>query len=391
MEALIRESKRKVLSLLHKGQAIVDTKRVNALLANYDTSVIVNEPPKQVKTILFVITRMVRFHGGQTSILRLGTELVKQGYLVYYAVYKNQSKEEMKICASSNLEGFQGNLISSAAFLKLQQKKSPDVIIATSFDTVSYAKKFSGYKMYFVQDYEPYFYPFGEMFFLAKKTYEQGLHMVSLGAWNQEMIKKNCTVISPIDVIDFPYEKSEYPKIERDYMAYRDKKKLVIAVYLKYYGKRLPCIIPYMLQEVKKLFNRDGIELIIKYYGEAKSFHAEGGTNLGMLSKSELRDLYQTADFGMVASMSNISLVPYEMLSTGLPVIEFTDGTFEYFFPLGSATMTSIDPNDLYEKLKVGISEPEVLIKQQERASGYMETLSWQTSGRQFADVLEAL
>jgi hypothetical protein len=272
---------------------------------------------------------MVRFHGGQTSILRLGTELAKQGYLVYYAVYKNQSKEEMKICASSNLEGFLGNLISSAAFLKLQQKKSPDVIVATSFDTVSYAKKFSGYKMYFVQDYEPYFYPFGEMFFLAKKTYEQGLHMVSLGAWNQEMIKKNCTVVSPIDVIDFPYEKSEYPKIERDYMAYRDKKKLVIAVYLKYYGKRLPCIIPYMLQEVKELFIHEGIELIIKYYGEAKGFRAEGGTNLGMLSKSELRDLYQTADFGMVASMSNISLVPYEMLSTGLPVIEFMDGTFE--------------------------------------------------------------
>jgi glycosyltransferase involved in cell wall biosynthesis len=110
-----------------------------------------------------------------------------------------------------------------------------------------------------------------------------------------------------------------------------------------------------------------------------------------MLSKSELRDLYQTADFGMVASMSNISLVPYEMLSTGLPVIEFTDGTFEYFFHLGSATMTSIDPKDLYEKLKAGITKPETLLQQQERASGYMDTLSWQTSGRQFADILEAL
>ena len=391
MEALIRESKRKVLSLLHKGQALIDTRRVNTLLANYDASVIANEPPKQVKTILFIITRMVRFHGGQTSILRLGTELSKQGYQVYYAVYKNQSKEEMQICASSNLEGFQGHLVSSLAFKKLQQKKSPDVIVASSFDTVSYAKKFSGYKMYFVQDYEPYFYPFGEMFLLAKKTYEQGLHMVSLGAWNQEMIEKNCKLVSPIDVIDFPYEQSEYPKIERDYMSYREKKKLVIAVYLKYYGKRLPCIIPYILQEVRELFLRDGIELDIKYYGEAKSFHIEGGTNLGMLSKAELRDLYQSADFGMVASMSNISLVPYEMLSTGLPVIEFTDGTFEYFFPEGSATMTSIDSKELYEKLKLSLEDPKILIQQLENAYGYMQNLSWQTTAQQFSDILEAL
>ena len=391
MEALIRESKRKVLSLIHKGQAMVDTKRVNALLANYDTSVIINEAPGKVKTILFIITRMVRFHGGQTSILRLGTELSKQGYQVYYAVYKNQSKEEMQICASSNLEGFQGSLISSAAFKKLYQKKSPDVIVATSFDTVSFAKKFSGYKMYFVQDYEPYFYPFGEMFLLAKKTYEQGLHMVSLGAWNKEMIEKNCTGGLKIDVVDFPYEKSEYPRMDRDYMAYRDKKKLVIAVYLKYYGKRLPCIIPYMLEEVRALFRRDGIELEIKYYGETKSFQAQGGTNLGMLSKSELRDLYHTADFGMVASMSNISLVPYEMLSTGLPVIEFADGTFEYFFPQGSAIITSIDPKDLYQKMKETLVTPEILVKQQEKALGYMENLSWQTTGRQFADILEAL
>ena len=391
MEALIRESKRKILSLLHKGQAMVETRRVNALLANYDTSVIENEAPKQAKTVMFVITRMVRFHGGQTSILRLGTELSKLGYQVYYAVYKNQSKEEMQICAESNLEGFRGGLISSSAFRKIQHKKSPDVIVATSFDTVSYSKRFSGYKMYFVQDYEPYFYPFGELFFLAKKTYEQGLHMVSLGAWNKEMIEKNCTVVSPIDVVDFPYEKSEYPRLERDFMAYREKKRFVLAVYLKYYGKRLPCIIPYMLSDVKRRFQQDGIELVVKYYGEAKSYHVKGGTNLGMLSKAELRDLYQTVDFGMVASMSNISLVPYEMLSTGLPVIEFTDGTFEYFFPKDSAIMTSIDPNDLYEKLKTAIANPEILIKQQERAISYMENLSWQTTGKQFSDILEGL
>ena len=44
--------------------------------------------------------------------------------------------------------------------------------------------------MYFVQDYEPYFYMFGEAFIIAQKTYELGFHMISLGAWNKHMVEK---------------------------------------------------------------------------------------------------------------------------------------------------------------------------------------------------------
>lgn len=391
MEALIRESKRKILSLLHNVQATVERKRVNALLDHYDTSVIQNEAPTQVKSVLFIITRMVRFHGGQTSILRLGTELSKLGYSVYYAVYKKQSKEEMQICASANLAGFEGTLVSSTNFKKLLNKKSPDIIVATSWDTVSYAKKFSGYKMYFVQDYEPYFYSFGEQFLLAKKTYEQGLHMVSLGSWNRDMILKNCSPVSKVDVVDFPYEKSEYPDTPRNYEDYRTKKNFILAVYLKYYGKRLPCIIPYMLDKVQEYFRKDGITLTIKYFGEAKSFSTQGGENLGMLNKEELRQLYEGADFGMVASMSNISLVPYEMLATGLPLIEFKDGTFEYFFPKDSAILTSIDAKELYQLMTEVIHDPAKLQAQQVNAKGYMQHLSWAKTGNQFAKLMEAV
>ena len=38
MEALIREGKRTLLSLIHSVQARVDAYRVNALLENYDPS-----------------------------------------------------------------------------------------------------------------------------------------------------------------------------------------------------------------------------------------------------------------------------------------------------------------------------------------------------------------
>ena len=79
------------------------------------------------------------------------------------------------------------------------------------------------------------------------------------------------------------------------------------------------------------MFLKDGINVEILYFGEAKKFQSSIWQNLGMLNKFQLWKLYEKADFGVVASMSNISLVPYEMLSSGLPVIEAQDGTFPYF------------------------------------------------------------
>lgn len=393
MGTVKREGKRILLSAIHQAEAKVENRRVRAELKNYSADVIENEKPEKTRTILFLITRMVRFHGGQTSVLRLGTKLAQMGFRVGYAVYKPQDKKEMELCAKSNLADFRGLLFTDKELMLMLagKKKSADIVVASSWDTVSFVKRLPGYKMYFVQDYEPYFYPFGELFLLAKKTYEQGLHMVSLGAWNKKMIERECRSLSPVDVIDFPYEASEYPCRERDFDAYREKKLLRLAVYLKYYGKRLPCIIPELLVQTKELLAREGIALEVSYFGEAESFSAPGGKNLGMLGKDELRELYYRSDFGMVASMSNISLVPYEMLSAGLPVIEFEDGTFADFFPEGSATLIGLSAKELAGKLCRLLREPEQLKRQLERAHGYMDALGWEKSAAQFAEIVRGL
>ena len=205
------------------------------------------------------------------------------------------------------------------------------------------------------------------------------------------MIERECKPVSPVDVIDFPYEAAEYPRKERDFGAYQKKKKIQIAVYLKYYGKRLPCLIPAMLVQAGETLAKKGVVLEVYYYGEAGSFSAPGGKNLGMLNKEELRTLYYRSDFGMVASMSNISLVPYEMLSAGLPVIEFEDGTFPEFFPEGSATLVGLSGEVLAEKIWGLLQEPEKLKEQLARAYGYMDGLGWEKSAGQFARIVRGL
>ena len=93
----------------------------------------------------------------------------------------------------------------------------------------------------------------------------------------------------------------------------------------------------------------------------------------------------------MVASLSNISLIPYEMLATGLPLIEFEDGTFSEFFPENCALLTSLSWKDLYRQMKNCLEEPVRLQLYDANATDYLATLSWEKSGQQFFEVLSGI
>lgn len=370
--------------IYHKIRLKRERDFMNNLTSFIDFEPIDNVKPQKIKTITFVIPEMLAYSGGHTSILRLGTQLCKLGYTVNYFSYIEQTKEEMIKNAKINLANYEGNLLPKS---EMDNIKS-DVVVATYWASVFFTKKMSGYKMYFLQDYEPYFYLYGETFLFAKKTYELGLHMVSLGSWNKYMVEKQCDITTDIDIIDFPYEKNEYLRVERNYDSYKSKRNFKIAVYIKETGRRAPYIIQSILGKVKNEFSKENINLDIKYYGEDKYFECLEGENIGKLNKQQLSELYKEADFGMCASLSNVSLVPYEMLAMGLPLIEFEDGTYKYFLPEDSAILTSFNWRDLYEELKKSINNPNIIKERAKIAYAALDTLSWETSGKQFSDIL---
>lgn len=348
--------------------------------------VVRNSEIHDIKKVGIVVNAMERYAGGHTSILRLGTNLQKKGMILDYIYTGTDNLQKLQENASLNLNHYQGTFVRYDDVLN----KDYDVVIATSWRSVFYAKKLKGYKAYFVQDYEPYFFKVSERYILAKKTYELGLHIISLGKWNINQIQKNCRVQGAIDFIDFPCEISEYQKKNRNYMEYRDKTEFTLAVYSKEDGKRIPNLIQYLLKNLSfRLKNEKGITLHILFFGFDKKYKPLVGTNLGKLNKKELAELYHRSDFGMVASMTNISLVPYEMIATGLPVIEFEEGSFCDFFPQDTAILTDFNDEVLYQKFLECIKNPERLEKMTEKAFRYIQNLSWENSVTQFYNILK--
>lgn len=368
--------------------SLIDEKKyISNLIEGCDFKKIDNIKPHYVKNICIIIPGMTKYSGGHTSILRIGTYLCENGYNVDYVSYSNQTEEELKENAQFNLSNVKGN------FKKFEKiKDNYDIVIATLWESVYYALKLKGYKMYFVQDFEPYFYTFGEMYWLAKETYEMGLHIVSLGKWNKKMIEKECEVTNTrIDYIDFPYEKKEYEFKERKVSNYQNVTTIKIAVYIKDDGKRFPSIIQSLLEKTYNELKKKGIDLDINYFGIDSKYKPSIGRNLGKLTKSELQNLYHNSHFGMVASMTNISLIPYEMIGCGLPIIEFKKGTFLEFFPEDCATLISFDYHDICNSLLYLINNPEKIVDTINYSYEYISQFSWQSTSKQFMKIIEEI
>lgn len=99
--------------------------------------------------------------------------------------------------------------------------------------------------------------------------------------------------------IEFPFEASEYPLIQKNFEKLKERKEINIAVYIKREAKRLPGIVMNMLARAYESFKEQGVILNIYYFGLHKIEKPAVGTNLGRIPKSEIRGLYNRCDFGM--------------------------------------------------------------------------------------------
>ncbi|MCO6542834.1 MAG: glycosyltransferase [Lactobacillus sp.] len=339
-------------------------------------------------SLTFVTTGIEAYNGGQTTMLHLGTLLAHSGYDVYYQSYVPQSQASLQNNAEFNYPNYQGTCLATD---QLSQHQS-DIWIATLWESAYIIKNLPGYKLYFIQDYEPYFYPFGDRSQLAQKTYELGLHMISLGPWCQKMIQANCQINSPLEQINFPVDLDRYPYSQREFNSYSHKKCFTLAVYTKFNSpRRAPINLELLLNNCTKILNNKGYQLEINYFGTDKSKTFINGHNLGKLTQPQMVSLYQQSDFGIAPSMTNFSLVPFEMMSTGLPFIDFQEGTGKYFIPNKCCFYTHFDENELADLLIKLSKNTNSLQQATNNARQHLYSITWEHTLRDILNILTNL
>lgn len=382
-----------IKKLKSRLRLLIDSHRLNKDFKTYEflqevdlEHLVENKCIKNIKKIAFIIPGMTAYSGGRTSILRLGTYLVEFGYDIYYITFDESTVKTMKINAEINLHSYKGTIMDKSALTNILF----DIGIGTSWQSCYYLYKYQeqfSYKMYFVQDYEPAFYAESDLYYLARNTYKMGLHIVSLGRWNADRIQQSMRS-AKVDYIDFPFEKFQY-LIKKKQVKIKDR--ISLCVYIKLDQKRGSILLFQALDLLKKIISQRDFELEIKIFGLDPHIQVPVGVNLGQLNHQQLIRLYEESDLGIVASYSNVSLVPYEMIACGLPVIEVRDGSAPTFFDDNSMIFAETYPKSFVRKIMYYIDHPNELQGIIDAGQDEIEKITWEKSARQMAIIIEKI
>ncbi|WP_448059296.1 rhamnosyltransferase WsaF family glycosyltransferase [Cellulomonas hominis] len=192
-----------------------------------------------------------------------------------------------------------------------------DAAVATSWQT-AHALAARGTapmrRLYFAQDYEPYFYPRGSQYAIAEDTYRFGFRLVALGEMVAQTVRREVRV-EP-DVVPFGCDTTVYgygaPERARSGIVFYTKPDVPRRGYL---------VARLALEE----FHRRHPEQEIHTYGEHVRDLTVPVTWHGRLDPAELAALYRRSVAGLAMSFTNISLVAEEMLACGtVPVVNDT-------------------------------------------------------------------
>jgi glycosyltransferase involved in cell wall biosynthesis len=234
----------------------------------------------------------------------------------------------------------------------------------------------AGVRMYFVQDFEPLFYPAGSLAMLAEATYGFGFRGITAGRWLSEVLRRDHGMVA--DPFDFGCDLEHYQLDDGPGAADR---RTGVAYYCRPSTPRRAHELAVMAIE---LFAEQHPEVDIHFFGESVRGLRFPVTQHGMLTPQELGGLYNRCVAGLVLSATNVSLVPHEMLAAGcIPVVN--DGE-QNRLVLRNDEVCYADPSPfgLAAALSELVSaEPSLRAKRAVAAAESVTSTSWAAAGDQ--------
>ena len=253
-------------------------------------------------------------------------------------------------------------------------------LFATSWETAyrSYRDASRARRFYFVQDFEPLFYPMGSEAVLAENTYRFGFYGITAGKWLATKLARDYGMRTAS--YDFGSDAGHYSLVNRG-------ERSDVFFYARPETARRGFELGVMALD---LFARDRPEHRIVLAGQdVRNLNVRFDyVNAGSVQVGDLNSLYNRSAAGLVLSLSNMSLLPLELLSAGvIPVVNdaennrlVTDNPFIAYTPP--------IPRALADRLIEIVDRPDAA-DYAVRAAESVTTASWEASGVQFLDAFE--
>ena len=257
---------------------------------------------------------------------------------------------------------------------------STDAIVATGWETAypAYLDPSHARRIYFVQDYEPAFYPVGSEHTLAENTYRFGFHGLTAGGWLADQLSREFGMTTT--PFDFAADTSLYSVLGTGQRA-------DAFFYARPVTARRGFELGVMALEE---FARLRPDVTIHLAGWDTSSYRLPFRHLahGAMSVSDLNEVYNMCGVALVLSLTNLSLLPLELLAAGvIPVVNdgannrlVSDNPYIEYCPASPAALA--------RRMAEVLARPDLAVRAS-AASASVGTSGWDASGAQFVRAIE--
>jgi hypothetical protein len=287
----------------------------DVLLANLAQPTVITVPPLGGGTpiaVNWIVGPAGPGSGGHTTIFRMINYLQRVGYdnrVYFYDPYGGDEKYYESVArthygVTCRIKKFGHDMADAHA------------VVATHWPSAYalYNARSAGKRFYFVQDYEPSFYPVGTNSALAESTYRMGFHGITAGRWLTEKLGAEFGMTS--DWFPFGCDTSRY-------RFNASSKRNGVAFYARAGTPRRAVELGLLALEV---FAKSCPNLELHLFGEDLGPLPFKYTNHGLVTPEKLGGIYNQCLAGLTLSLTNVSLVPHEMLACGcIPVVNDAD------------------------------------------------------------------
>ena len=340
-----------------------------------------NDKDAGVRRVAWCITMPIKGGGGFRTIFENAKALQRAGYACdfYLAAQEGISttaeKLRAKLCEWFGITSDGVYVLAS----KLQVECS--LVIATSWETVQLAKLLDcPHKAYFVQDYEPWFLPMGDRWIVAEQTYRQGFGIITIGRW----LANRCAELSgsPCFHTDFGTDHKTY----RPSAGARER--AVCAIYQPEKDRRAPELLLHALELVHAADPSVGVYL---YGSDEQPQVPDGIQSMGLLATDECNELYGRCSCGVSMGLTNPSRIPFEMMTSGLPIVDIYGENNRYDLPESSVLLASPDAASMAEAILRVVDDAELARSMSEAGVSYMARRTAESESAQFVAACDAI
>lgn len=315
-----------------------------------------------------------RGSGGHTTLFRLIRFLEQRGHrsrIYLYDVYEGDAKYYRSVIGNNYPD------VAASVHDIDEGLHDAHAHFATSWETAYplFNSLALGERCYLVQDFEPWFYAAGAQSALAENTYRMGFHAITAGKWLAQKLQMDYEMST--DSFEFGCDTQVYHLVESG-------PRRGIVFYARPLAPRRAYEIGLLALQ---LFAESHPGIEIHFYGQKVGYLPFEFIDHGLVTPKQLNAIYNRCFAGLSLSMSNVSLVPHEMLAAGcIPVVNEAEHN-RMVLDNPHVQYASPTPHALAAALGEVVSRPRFQ-EVARNASSSVRLASWDDAGRQVEQAL---